>query len=91
MNDWPTQNQDMEIATSIVSKYLEQNEGEPLGFLELIVYRNREAEKNRVELKMPEWIVELHSHFRDQYGYEHGHAVTSKVLTKFLLRDEVVH
>ncbi len=87
-NDWPTQNQDMSAAISIVTEYVKQNRGEPLGFLEIVMFKD---EDNKVELKMPLWISELQTFFRNQYGYEHGHAVTSKVLTKFLLKNEVVH
>lgn len=90
-NDWPTQNQDMETASSIMNKYIEQGEGEPLGFIELVIYRGQKTEKNKVELKLPDWIMELQNYFRAQYGYEHGHAVTSKVLTKFLLKHESIH
>lgn len=85
---WPTQKEDMEAASFIISKYTEINEGEPLGFIELIVYK---GPKKKVELKTPDWIVELQNYFRSVYGYEQGHAVTSKVLTKFLLRNETIH
>ncbi|HVV69670.1 MAG TPA: hypothetical protein VHE99_11680 [Gammaproteobacteria bacterium] len=87
-NDWPTQQEDMQTASSIVDKHSANNDGEPLGFLEVIVYR---GEKGKVELKMPDWILEIQSSFREQYGHEHGHAVTSKVLTKLLLKNETVH
>lgn len=87
-NDWPTQHQDMNAASSIVSDYVKRNEGEPLGFLEIVMYKE---DKKKVELKMPQWIVDIQTFFRNQYGYEHGHAITSKVLTKFLLKNETLH
>lgn len=86
--DWPTQQQDMNAAVSIVNEYVKRNEGEPLGFLEVVMFKD---EDKKMELKMPQWIVELQSFFRHQYGYEHGHAITSKVLTKFLLKNETLH
>ncbi len=85
---WPTQKEDMEAASFIIKKYTEMSEGEPLGFIELIVYKGK---KKKMELKTPEWIVELQNYFRSLYGYELGHNVTSKVLTKFLLRHETIH
>lgn len=87
MNDWPTKQQDMNAAVSIVNDYVKRNEGEPLGFLEVAMFKD----DNKMELKMPQWIVEIQSFFRQQYGYEHGHAITSKVLTKFLLKNESIH
>lgn len=86
--DWPTKQQDMNVAVSIFNEYAKRNEGEPLGFLEVVMYKD---EDKKVELKMPKWILEIQNFFRNQYGYEHGHAITSKVLTRFLLKDEVVH
>ncbi len=90
-NEWPTQQQDMEAANGIIDRHLNFNEGEPLGFLEIIMYKNEQGEKSKVELKMPEWIVELQHYFRQQYGNELGHSITSKVLTKFLLKNETLH
>jgi len=92
--EWPTQKKDMEAAGHIIDKHVLLNEGEPLGFLEIVMYKNEKnetTEKNKVELKMPDWIVDLQNHFREEYGREYGHVVTSKVLTKFLLKNEVIH
>ncbi|MFT3741453.1 MAG: hypothetical protein QM752_02065 [Gammaproteobacteria bacterium] len=87
-NEWPTQQADMQAASVIIDKHSHLNDGEPLGFLEITMFKDKQK---KVELKMPEWILELQSHFRRQYGYEHGHAVTSKVLTKYLLKYETLH
>lgn len=86
--DWPTQQHDMEAASLIVDKYLQINEGDPLGFIEVVL---KQGQENKIELRMPDWILELYLYFRKQYGYEHGYAITSKVLTRFLLKDEMVH
>lgn len=90
-SNWPTEQNDMEAANYIVDKYLVLNEGEPLGFLEIVMHRTKEQEKNKVELKMPDWIVELQAFFREKYGSEQGHEITSKVLTKYLLKEETLH
>ncbi len=90
-NEWPTQQKDMEAASYIIDRHLNFSEGEPLGFLEIVMYKNEQGEQNKVELKMPQWIVELQAHFRELYGYELGHTITSKVLTRFLLKNEVIH
>lgn len=88
-DEWPTQAIDMQVAKSIIDKYYLINEGEPLSFLEITLHQ--EDNDKKFELKMPEWLVELQNYFRHEYGYEHGHAVISKVLTKFLLRYETLH
>ncbi len=78
---------DLQTASAIASKYLELNEGEPLGFIEVILNKSN----SKIELKTPDWIAEISDHFREQYGHEHGHAITTKVLTKFLLKNETIH
>lgn len=85
-NDWPTMKQDLIAANIIVDKYVDLNEGEPLDFIEVVLRKN-----NKVEIKVPSWITELSDYFREQYGLEHGHAITSKVITKFLLKNETIH
>lgn len=87
---WSTQKQDLEDAEKIMEQHLLMNEGEPLGFLEVLFYKTKNDE-NSVELRMPDWIIELQRHFADNYGEELGHQITSKVLTRFLLKNEIFH
>lgn len=88
IKDWPTQELDLEIAKDIIDKHTALNDDETLNFIEVSI--NKENE-NKFEVKMPEWINDLAQHFRTRYGYEHGYAVTSKILTRFLLKNETVH
>lgn len=85
--DWPTEQQDMQAAYDIARKHSEFNEGEPLGFLEIVL----DSKQKPIEFKMPAWILDLLMHFRNQYGHEHGHAVISNVIIKLLLQHETLH
>ena len=86
-NYWPTESHDMQSAYAIANEYFELNEGEPLSFFEVVV----DTDNKNYELKVPKWVMDVLTYFRQLYGYEHGQAVASQVLTKFFLRDEVVH
>ena len=85
-NKWPTRNQDMQAAETIIDKYMARNGGKPLGIVEV-----RMAEGQAISLKTPSWIVELVEHFSQQYGKEQGQTIVGKVLTRYLLKGEVIH
>lgn len=87
-NDWPTQTQDLEIATDIINRHVELNDGEPLGMIEIVIDKKQ---LKPIEIRVPEWIQELIHHFRDHYGYEQGQVIASKIITKMLLQDETIH
>ena len=87
-NEWGTQKQDMQIAHDIVNKHLDCNDGEPLGLLEVVV-NHRKTEK--IQIKVSDWVLEIAERFGQTYGYEQGHQVASKVITKLLLIREVIH
>lgn len=87
-HDWPTQTQDLQIANEIIDKYQELNEGEPLGFIEIVVDKSK---KKPLQIRIPEWIQEIIDHFRDQYGHDEGGMIAGKVLTRILLKNETIH
>jgi len=87
-NDWPTQDQDLSTAASIIHKHVDYNEGEPLGLLEVTFDADDEK---AIDIRAADWVVELLNHFCDTYGDEHGKLVTSKVITRVLLKDETIH
>lgn len=85
--DWPTEIIDMKVANDIIKKYQELNDNEPLSLVELTI--NKEEED--VEIRPADWVLELAKHFQDKYGYEHGQAITSHVITRCFLQGETVH
>lgn len=86
--DWPTQQQDLATAGDIINRHLLLNDGEPLGLVEVIINKTKE---NPLEFRMPAWVEELITHFKEQYGTEQGQLVASKVITRILLKDETIH
>jgi hypothetical protein len=87
-NEWPTQQHDMQIATDIIDKYTELNDGEPLGFLEVVMSDQTEG---GIQIKTQKWIIDILVYFCNQYGREQGQAIAGKVLTKVLLKNETIH
>lgn len=85
--NWPTEKSDMQVADAIIEKYLDLNEGEPLGILEVAI-----NEKNsEVDVRPAQWIEELAEFFKGKYGQEIGQNVTSMVITRCLLKGETIH
>jgi len=84
---WPTEQADMQAADAIIEKYLDLNEGEPLGIIEVIMNDNNE----KVDVKPAAWVEELAFHFKEKYGQEYGQDITSMVITRCLLKGETIH
>lgn len=87
-DDWPTQKQDMQLASEIIERHLEAHDSDALKFIEYVQDENKDE---KISIRVPEWINELLDTLRNQYGYEHGHAVASKVLTRVFLKNETIH
>ncbi len=78
----------MQLVSEIIEKHMEMSDNDSLRLIEFVVDENKE---DKIALKVPDWINELINALRNQYGYEHGHAVASKVLTRVFLKDETLH
>lgn len=88
MNEWPNQTEDLQAATDIINHYIDLNEGEPLGLIEVIIDK---AKKKPMQVRFPDWILGLVDYFSQQYGKQEGRLVASKVVTRILLKDETLH
>jgi hypothetical protein len=87
--DWPTQDIDIAAANKIIDEHVDLNEGDPLNLIEVIV--DQENKKKRPDVRMPDWIIDLAKHFTDEYGLAKGQLITSKILTKCLLKGQTIH
>ena len=87
-NDWPIQEQDLELATEIINEYVAQNDGNPLEMVRIMV--DKRSEKP-IDVEMSAWVLELINTFRERYGYEQAHAIISNILTKLYLQHETIH
>lgn len=84
-NHWPTKDQDIKVLEDLSQKYLrEEIEAEPV---EVKV----EDGKEKIIVKLPAWVNELTSVFKEQYGHEYGQVILNKVMTHYLLRHVTIH
>ncbi len=84
--DWPSQEQDLQDANFILSKYEQSPDEATKGFDISTI-----EQTNKITIKAPEWIIEMAHYFDDKYGNDLGREITKKVITKFLLRAVTIH
>lgn len=89
IEQWPTEQQDMQAVKEIINKYISYSEGEAVGIINVEIHKDRKDKP--VEVKPSPWVVEMVGYFRQRYGYEHGHAVISKVITTLMLKNQTIH
>ena len=87
-NSWPTENQDLNIAADIINKHVNQNGGQPLEMIKIIIDKSKQQ---LIDVHMSDWVLEMIALFREKYGHEHGLAVISNVLNKLYLQNETLH
>ncbi|MBU0455388.1 MAG: hypothetical protein ABIH77_02640 [Pseudomonadota bacterium] len=86
-NYWPTEEKDLQMAAKIIEKHIILNNGEPLSFVDIVMFKEFE----QVDFDVPEWILELTEFFSDQYGLKKGQDITKRVLAKYMLQGQTVH
>ncbi len=84
--EWATEVDDLKMAEEIVNKHLERNEGEPLGFFEIIV---EDEETSHCELS--DWLVELAEQYDELYGEEQALYVMKRVIGCYMLAGSTIH
>ena len=85
-SEWSTREQDIDIAESIISKHIDDNDGSPLTIS--AVYFKDEGELN---ICYTDWITELAWAYHKEHGQKKGLEVTNRVLTKCLAGYETFH
>src|SRR5512134_2873997 len=75
---WPTKRQDLQAAVAILQRHAAQ--GEPLRLLEAW---GEAADGERLWVRFPEWLRDLATHYRRQYG-ERGRVVLQRVMNTLL-------
>jgi len=84
--DWPTQQDDMQLASDIIERHTLFNDGEPLGFLNVVMNG-----KKHIDFKVSDWVIDVVDHFIHRYGAVRGHEIAQKVLTRYLLKNQTIH
>jgi len=87
-NSWPTEDQDLNIAADIIGKHVKQNGGQPLEMIKIVIDKSK---LQPIDVHVSDWVLEMIALFREKYGYEHGLAVISNILTKLYLQHETLH
>lgn len=85
MNNWPTEEKDLQLAQYIIDKHLNSKRGG----LEITEYVLEEC----IELHCtePVWLVELVNAFQTKYGFQEGLSISRKVIAKCMINGATVH
>ncbi len=83
--DWPSQQEDIRCANAVVERHTFDNCGEPLPMVEVV------DQGQGLELRVPDWVLEMMSIFSEQYGVDEGSVILGRVLTHYLLDGETLH
>lgn len=86
MQEWTTEESDLQLAEKIIDKHLDYSGGEPLGIFELEI-----GAGESIDFRLSGWICELHDHFESLYGEEQGESVTRRVVSRCLTVGETLH
>lgn len=84
---WPTREEDLKAAQSIMEEYANQGESPALGLFEISVNHN----EKRMNYRLSGWIVLLAKHFANQYGANQGDFVTRQVISRCIIQGETMH
>ena len=86
-NKWPTEEKDLQIARTIIRHYAGEKEVENVGMLEVVVNQTQK----KMNFKLSDWVVILARHFSSLYGATQGDFVTRKILSRYMVQDQVIH
>jgi hypothetical protein len=85
-SNWLTRADDIKFAEETISRYIELNEGEPIGLFEVVIKPN-----DSVDICVADWVIELSDHFDQKYGKELGIFITKKIVSRCLAQGETMH
>jgi hypothetical protein len=77
LRPWATEQDDMNDARAIVSKYQERDGG-------IRLVEDVELRGDQVSMRWPDWVMDLHRHFEKKYGPEHGGIVAQKIMARMV-------
>lgn len=85
-NEWPTKENDLKVASAIMTKYQELNDAQSLGLFEVNVNEGKDP-----DVRLAEWVIEMADYFQEQYGAEQGELVTRLIVGKYLTAGHTIH
>lgn len=84
---WPTEDKDMLIAKTILQHYAGEKELDSVGMLEVVV----NPTQKKMNFRLSDWVVVMARHFNSLYGATQGDFVTRKVLSRYMVQNQVIH
>lgn len=84
--NWSTKKNDLEVAAIIINKHVSMQEDQRMSLLEFIL----PTETDEI-YEVPDWIADITEYFVEKYGVEKGQQVANRIITKYLLADQIIH
>lgn len=85
--DWPTQEEDLQIAADIIDEHISIHDDEPISLLQILF----KGDDENFNIEVSEFMADIAEHFVHRYGEEKGKDIARKVLTKLLLVNRTIH
>jgi len=85
--DWPTQEDDLQIAAEIMDEHIFAHGDEPISLLQ-IAFKGDDEDFN---VEISDFMAGIAEHFVYHYGEKKGKDIARKVLTKLLLVNKTIH
>ncbi len=83
---WPTKENDLRYAETVIQKHTELNEGRPLSLFEVFLEEDRP-----IDLRVSDWLLELSEHYQEEYGDDQGEFITCQVISTCITRGQTIH
>jgi hypothetical protein len=85
--DWPTQEEDLQVAAEIMDEHMFMHGDEPISLLHLIF----KGDDEDFDVQVSDLMSGVTEHFICHYGEKKGKDIARKVLTKLLLVNKTIH
>jgi hypothetical protein len=85
--NWPTRDNDLQVARVIMEEYANERESDSLGLFEIVV----DQTEKKMNFCLSGWVVMLAKHFNSMYGINQGDFVTRQVITRCLTQGQTLH
>lgn len=85
--NWPTRDEDLQTARTIMEEYANEKESDSLGLFEIVV----DQMEKRMDFRLSGWVIVLANHFNSLYGLSQGDFVTRQIITRCITQGHTLH
>lgn len=85
--DWPTQEEDLQMAAEIIDEHISVHDDEPISLLQIAF----KGDDDNFNIEVSDFLAGITEHFVYRYGEKKGKDIARKVLTKLLLVNKTIH